>query len=195
MRASTRESWPRLKYAYNAKLVEDASQITDDALVLVVKSDGITTYAGPFAASPHESAGSLLYTYERALTDAEITAKWADPEARNRGTEAHHQVERYLNSMQTIDDFPELDFAKGFMREHLVPIGAKAFRTEWEIIAEEEDVAGSIDAVFVLPSGNLIICDWKRAAKLSATVHSSFSKRLRHPFRHIDGGVRTNTQA
>jgi hypothetical protein len=187
MRASKREAWPRLKYAHNAEVANDVAQLPPDALVLVVNEGGLTTYAGPVDSIPHGNVGDVVYTYERALTDAEITAKWADPEARNRGTEAHYQVERYLNSLPTIENFPELELAKEFMRDHLVPIGAKAFRTEWEIVAPEEDVAGSIDAVFVLPSGELIICDWKRAAKLSENVHSSFSKRLRHPFQHVDG--------
>jgi len=189
MRASKREAWPRLKYAHNTELVEDTSHLPPDTLVLVVNENGLTTYAGPVSASPHRLVGDAIYTYDRALTDAEIAVMWADPEARNRGTEAHYQVERFLNSLPTYDDFPELELAKEFMRDHLVPIGAKAFRTEWEIVATEEDVAGSIDAVFIMPSGQLIICDWKRALKLSANVHSSFSKRLRHPFQHVDGNA------
>ena len=191
MRSSKREAWPRIKYAYNALAVDDHSSLNADELVLVVDVDGMTKYAGPFASSPPTVNGELVYTYERALTDDEISTKWADPEARNRGTEAHYQVERFLNSMPTHDDFAELELAKAFMRDHLAPLGAKAFRSEWEIVAVEEDVAGSIDAVFVLPSGELIICDWKRSAKLSANVHSLYSKRLRPPFQHVDGNSRT----
>ena len=189
MRSSKREAWPRVKYAYNALVVEDPSTLKPEELVLVVDANGLTKYAGTLASSPRVATGEVLYTYERALTDEEISTKWADPEARNRGTEAHYQVERYLNSMPTHEDFTELELAKGFMRDHLVPLGAKAFRTEWEIVAVEEDVAGSIDAVFVLQSGELIICDWKRSAKLSENVHSSFSKRRRPPFQHIDGNA------
>lgn len=185
MRASKREAWPRLKYAHGVALIDDVTQVTPGTLVLIVNTE-LTKYAGPVETIPYRVEGDVVYTYERALTDAEITVKWADPEARNRGTEAHYQVELYLNSLPTVEDFPELEFAKDFMRDQLVPIGAKAFRTEWEIFAPEEDVAGSIDAVFVMPSGELIIVDWKRSAKLKANVHSLFSKRLRHPFQHVD---------
>ena len=195
MRSSKREAWPRLKYAYNTQAIADGNDqlLPPESLVLHVNAEGLTTYAGPVANTPRRVAGDTLYSYERALTDAEIAAMWSNPEARNRGTEAHYQVERFLNSLPTHDDFPELILAKRFMCDHLVPIGAKAFRTEWEIVATEEDVAGSIDAVFTLESGQLIICDWKRAEKLAANVHSSFSKRLRSPFQHIDGMQYTNT--
>jgi hypothetical protein len=41
-----------------------------------------------------------------------------------------------------------------------------AFRTEIEIFAEEEDIAGSVDLSVMLPSGELFIIDWKRSLKL-----------------------------
>ena len=195
MRASKREAWPRLKYAYKTELVEEPKTLTPDTLVLVVNESGLTTYAGPVDTIPHRVAQDSLYTYERSLTDPEIAALWSDPEARNRGTEAHYQVERFLNSLPTHANFPELNLAKRFMCDELVPIGAKAFRTEWESVATEEDVAGSIDAVFVLNSGKLIICDWKRSEKLSANVHSVYGKRLRHPFEHIEGTSRESTHS
>tara|TARA_B100000945_G_scaffold319864_1_gene328185 strand:+ start:1304 stop:2659 length:1356 start_codon:yes stop_codon:yes gene_type:complete len=108
------------------------------------------------------------YNFEREETDNEIKQKWERLGlfARNEGTEAHLMMELWSNSLPVRYDDPEVKVGLDFIRKHLVPLGAKVYKTEWEIFGEEECVAGSIDLAVILPNGNLYLIDWKRSVKL-----------------------------
>lgn len=152
------------------------------------------------AASP--AAGWSLHEYERALTDDEIKHKWADVEKCNRGTEAHYMMELWMNSEPCRTLQPEVVVGLEFVRTQLAPHGIRAYRTEWEIYAGEEDVAGSIDFVGLHEeSGEIVIVDWKRTPKLKANLHgfawgNGRRDRLKPPLNHLDDcdGVKYTAQ-
>lgn len=131
-------------------------------------------------------------TFERGLTAEEIQAKWEanGQEASHRGTEAHLQMELFLNREHAREGDPENAIGRQFLREVLAPRGAKAYRTEWEIFASEENVAGSVDAVFRMPDGGLAVVDWKRSKGLRWNMHARFKrkdeKRCEPPLDHLD---------
>jgi hypothetical protein len=46
-------------------------------------------------------------------------------------------------------------------------------------------IAGSVDFVGKLPSGEFIMLDWKRAKDLSSNLNSVYGKRANSPINHI----------
>lgn len=84
------------------------------------------------------SAGSPLaaFSVRAGLTHPEILAKWEahGTDAANRGTEAHFQAELFHNSLR-MHPSPELAACQRFVREHVLPTGARPYRTEWEMCA------------------------------------------------------------
>lgn len=115
------------------------------------------------------------YAFSSSMTDDEIKASWERKGlfARNEGTEAHYQMERMLNGMSYRKDQVEVQLGVKQMIQ-LLDEGKilSAYRTEWEVYASEEDVAGSVDAVFLCPDGTYRIVDWKRSAKLKSNMRS-----------------------
>jgi hypothetical protein len=194
---TSREPWPRLRYAVNAQALDTAAEalITADQLVMLVSAQGKTTYTGAAGAAPGGRAAlraaaraspPRLHRYDRAMTDEEVLTRWDCPEARNRGTEAHAQMELWLNSEPARIDQPEVAVGLGFVREQLAPLGVRAFRTEWEIYADEEDVAGSLDFIGTRRDGKLVIVDWKRSPKLQEHMRGHFRKYMTWPLDHLD---------
>ena len=194
---TSREPWPRLRYAVNAVALDPAAEalVAADQLVMLVTAQGKTAFAGPAAAAPGgpgalrkaaRAAPPRLYSYDRAMTDDEVLARWDCPEARNRGTEAHAQMELWLNSEPARTGQPEVAVGLAFVREQLAPLGVRAFRTEWEIYADEEDVAGSLDFIGTRPDGALVIVDWKRSPKLQEHMRGHFRKFMAWPLDHLN---------
>lgn len=195
MAAGRGQAWPRLAYAVNTV----ACDAPRGGMVLLVSDDsGKTLWAGfaPEAATvewglerarKRERAVRSVtwYTFERAMTVEEIKTKWSRnaTEKANLGTEAHLCMELWANS-EPCRWCAELRNGLRFVRDHLLPLGAKAFRTEWEIFAETEGFAGSVDFVAQLPDGSLVIVDWKRTEKHE--VHSAFNKTMSAPLSHLD---------
>jgi len=131
-------------------------------------------------------ANLVLYNFERAESDDEIKQKWNKygELARNEGTHAHWCMERWFNSLPVDLNYPDVKIGLRFVRENLLPIGAKGFRTEIEIFAEEEDIAGSVDLSVILPSGELFIIDWKRSLKLPSKM-TGYSK-MKEPLSNLE---------
>jgi hypothetical protein len=106
-------------------------------------------------------------------TPQEIKAGWElnRDEAASAGTKLHYDIECYYNGMASSENTSIeyqyfLDFAKAS--------DLKPYRTEWMIYHEELLLAGSIDMVFEIPEGGLMIYDWKRAKEIKKT--DSFMK-------------------
>ena len=64
------------------------------------------------------------------------------------------------------------------MRDILLPMNVKSFRTEWEIFSEEENIAGSIDFIGIKPNGHLVLVDWKRTKELENSSTSKLYKYI-----------------
>ena len=186
MQKSKSQSWPRLDYCINPveKTMEtlDVRQgiiIYDKVQKLTLSSINSDTSRNmtatmvinmlkSVAKKKVNDANIALYNFDRAESDDEIKEKWAKygELARNEGTHAHWCMERWFNSLPIDLNYPDVKIGLRFIRENLLPIQAMAFRTEIEIFAEEEDIAGSVDLSVILPSGELFIIDWKRSLKL-----------------------------
>jgi hypothetical protein len=143
----------------------------------------------------HKPEGPLCYaTFSRGMTDAEILSKWAanSKDASDRGTDAHFQAEQFMNGL-IMHPSRELDVCMDFCRTHMVPTGARPFRTEWEIfsaLAEDggEAISGSVDLVVQYPNGELGIVDWKRSPKLHCHMwgFGNRPRQLAAPLDHLD---------
>ena len=59
----------------------------------------------------------------------------------------------------------------------------EAFRTEWAIYGEREQLAGTIDFVMRDARGELVLVDWKRCKQLRHRYESSI--RMKKPIDHL----------
>ena len=71
----------------------------------------------------------------------------------------HAQFECLLNGGSLQVETPEVALLAKFSESQR---NALAFRTEWKVYADEEDVAGSVDYVAMQADGAKVIVDWKR---------------------------------
>ena len=129
-----------------------------------------------------------LWTFERELEMEKILQMWHfnGQEKANMGTDAHYQIELWLNCDCCRDDELEVLHALQFIGTTLADLQAKAFRTEWRIFGEAEDLAGSIDFVARLPGGSLAIVDWKRSDKLRKSTRAfSYNERMAEPLDNL----------
>ena len=119
-----------------------------------------------------------------ALSGEEIKDMWEKNgrEAANRGTWMHHTFEMHLNRELIVDDSHEFQLFRQFLA---TLVGFTAYRTEWEIFAERERLAGSIDFAAKDVFGELMLVDWKRSKNLSGKYQNKF-KRMQHPLEHLD---------
>jgi hypothetical protein len=193
MQFSRREAWPRYKYAVNPRqaTAEEVAALRESSplqlALLVSDTESFKTeFAGPIGRCALPVGEQAVYLIDRAMTTQEIKLMWDNPEARNRGTEAHYQMELWMNSDPSRVHQPEAQVGLGFVRDQLAANGIRAYRTEWEICAEAESVAGSVDFVGVLPDDTLVIVDWKRSPKLQSNMLGQYGKRMRKPFDHLD---------
>lgn len=204
MKRSRRNRWPRLEYVRNARQVTSVEDLRSEEGTLVV-NDKTGTTVSSFLPGQHDASGEKLlehhrnrylepvelpderyFVYERPLTDEEIVELWArhGEDARNRGTEAHLQMELWFNSEPVRMEEGEVKAGLAFVEKCLAPISALAYRTEWTIFGEDENVAGCIDLAVVLPSGALYLVDWKRSEKLASKMRGY--SRMRAPLDHLD---------
>jgi hypothetical protein len=206
MMSSKREAWPRLKYVINNELLNDNNiSLYNFALLydktsnktvsqLILNDDDniqeTTTKLHKAAEiNGHSShAECVVYVYERGMTKEEIIQEWKlnGKRTSSEGTEAHYQMELLLNNEPHRDD-PEVMHGINFLKDIIAGLGGMAYRTEWEIFSTEAHIAGSVDAIFKKPNGNLILVDWKRSDKLEEHM-SSFGKPkyMEYPLNHLE---------
>lgn len=198
MKASAKEAWPRLKYAKGARMCTE-SELDAGGLFLAVQH-GVTIFAGAVPEGKErgawlreqarrrfkggDAADVTYYSYTAALSDDEIKESWERNRtiAANKGTYIHHQLECWANSMPCRTSEVEVQNGLRFLEQQLLPLGAKVYRTEWEIFYHPY-IAGSVDLVLRLPDGRLIVCDWKRAT--NHDVHSPYRRRMMPPLGHL----------
>ena len=195
-------NWPRLEYVKGCLEVASVDDLSasegnllhdGERVVAYIRADDYIDCSGieictilQDLAELKTVEGMRLFKFEDIMTPAEIKAKWSAKglDARNRGTEAHLQLELWNNSLPCRMDDPEVIVGLDFVREHLLPQGVVAYNTEKEIYLTDEDCAGSIDYIGIKPNGHLIIVDWKRSPKLQEDMHSKYGK-MKAPFNHL----------
>ena len=113
------------------------------------------------------------------LSAAEIREKWAkarDDGARE-GTWMHAQFECLLNGGSLPCQTAETVLLARFLRSQRDTI---AYRTEWQVYADDEDIAGSIDYVAERADGSKVIVDWKRTRRARLS-EEAFGKLMQGP--------------
>ena len=104
------------------------------------------------------------------MTKEGIKQSWEDNriECARLGTELHRKIELYLNS--ELEEEPETKEWGHFKRFWGELLATKPdyciYRTEWTIYNQKKTIAGSMDAVMMTPSGEVVILDWKRSKKI-----------------------------
>lgn len=186
MQKSKSQAWPRLDYCVNPQRVSLNTMDVKLGVMIYDRRYEITIASicadntrslGPqslinmlisVATKKTSTEHHEFFNFDRELNDDEIKEKWErnGELARNMGTHAHYCMERFFNSLPIDLSYPDSKIGLKFIHDHLVPLGAKAHRTELEIYGEEEDVAGSLDLSVILPNNELFIIDWKRSEKL-----------------------------
>ena len=118
-------------------------------------------------------------------TDDEIKAKWSHlgEEASGRGTLMHWHIEQHFNGQSIgLPLSPEFQMFQSFEHEYLKPKGIRPLRTEIALFHCGLGIAGQADFIGVLPSGGLVIIDWKRAKKI---VADNPFQQMRQPMEHL----------
>ena len=104
-------------------------------------------------------------------------------DASTRGTWMHLQVERLLNSGIVHLDCAEMQLFMKFLRADAPKL--TAYRTEWCIYGDDEQLAGSIDFVAQAEKGGVVLFDWKRSKNLQQKYTSRWSS-MKQPLQHLD---------
>ena len=116
----------------------------------------------------------------------EIKAAWSRnaKEAAAKGTWMHLQIEVLLNAGYIQEECcVELQLFKQFLREYPLPL--LAFRSEWCIYGENEQLAGCIDFVASCSKDEVILFDWKRTKGLRSK-HSNRWANMTAPVSHLE---------
>jgi hypothetical protein len=130
---------------------------------------------------------SEWYSYARAMTDLEITSKWAanGNEKSHLGTERHLLAELFFNGLPFRWWEEDMRVLYEFCHNHLIPNGIVGHNTEKEIILPEADLAGSLDLIVWDARRNVYhIIDHKRSDKLRAQMRGY--GKMKAPFNHLD---------
>lgn len=201
MKRSRKMRWPRLQYVINARRIESADDFDPEKGAMLVDANmdetissiehghgkrGLELLADLRTSAVRRCDAEHMYVFDRCMTDDEIKQKWElnGEDARNRGTEAHLQMELWFNSEPVRHEEGEVRVGLDFVKRCMVPLKAKGYRTEWTIFGEEENVAGCIDLAAVLPNGDLYLIDWKRSEKLSKKMYGF--KPMKSPLDHLE---------
>jgi len=107
--------------------------------------------------------------------------------ASNKGTWMHWNIELCLNRLPFNADDVELHQYARFRDQIMRARTWTPYRTEWEIFAEVEDVAGSIDAIMHCEAdGTYAIVDWKRSTKLAELARRVDPQRRKKVYSYED---------
>ena len=201
MHTSRSQRWPRLEYVTEPRAglgdwtpARGALVHVDGKTVAVLQPHSVCDTAADVmgllrasAIKGHDVDAGDVHTFERAMTFDEITAGWKRKgmRASHLGTEAHYQAELCLNGLPFRHYEPEMEVLRRFLEEHALPRGLVAHLTEKEIVCEDADVAGSVDAILYDPARAVYhIVDYKRSDKLQSDLRGY--GMMRAPFTHLD---------
>lgn len=85
----------------------------------------------------------------------------------------HFLFESHLKGYSVPTASPEFAMLTAFLSKMR---GWRAYRAEWVVFAEEENIAGSIDFCAMDEAGNLALIDWERSSSLKTkytSIHST----------------------
>ena len=118
------------------------------------------------------------------LSRDEIKEMWAarGREAAHYGTYMHYLFEAILNGYSVASISPEVRMLHSFLSKFAE--NATAWRTEWTIFGDKENLAGSIDFCARLPDGRVVLIDWKRTYGLPQKFKSTYP--MQPPLSHLE---------
>ena len=116
------------------------------------------------------------------LDPDELVAEWEANGrlAREQGTLLHHNIQQQL-----VDGDVRGERSEEF-RHFEAFIGSKDWRplmVEEQVFCPNLGIAGTVDAVFEDPGGDVVICDWKRAKKMK---FDNRWQKAKPPIQHLD---------
>lgn len=119
----------------------------------------------------------------QSMSRTEIKEAWRNNGriSANMGTWAHFLCESFLNRQICMSTCPEMDL---FLQYAASLEGYAAFRTEWTIFGEDENLAGSIDFVAKKDDGTYLVVDWKRSKDLQRKYSNQF-RNMKEPLDHL----------
>lgn len=180
-------NWPRPAYLRaepHESACKELRRAGHDRLALMVEdglSAEIVCEAARDVISCNEQTRSAIELL--SLTDVEICSRWREQAdvASRHGTWMHWTFEAFLNGVRVCDDGPEMDMFKKYI--DTLP-GLVAYRTEWIVFAEHEDLAGCIDFVAMNEAGECELFDWKRSNRLRERYDNPW-QTMKPPFGHL----------
>ncbi len=198
-RSKKTQVFPRLEYVNNPVLKTD-TQFDITKGYLMYKNGKTTSVVLPNTVLDENSIISLLnlydisdsdeepeyYEFDTQMSDEEILKKWETNGIvkRNMGTEAHRNAQLALEGLQFRWYDPEMNAFYKFLKDYMIPQGAKIMSTEREIRSKKHDLAGSIDAIFKMPDGKIVVVDWKLSDKLY--MNMTGFKKMKKPVNNLD---------
>lgn len=210
MKKKRSEAWPRFKYVFDLKqetqdcpltTTRGSMMIAGDQTVSVVQAHAMDVTSTPedirkvlhiTRVDNGSSTDEVVFaSFDRPMSVSEIKEAWKrnGKLASNKGTEGHYQCELFLNGLPCRWWEGELCILVEFAKEHMIPRNIVAWNTEKEIVCEDADVAGSIDAILFEPSeggeGIYHILDFKRSDALMQKLRGKYGK-MSDPFKHLD---------
>jgi hypothetical protein len=105
------------------------------------------------------------------MTDNDIKQKWNENAKLQSklGTALHQNIENYYNEEKLMDEVVntvEWQYFLNFVNNYQLPNKLSPYRTEKFVFNEDIKLCGSIDCLFELENGNLVIYDWKRVNEI-----------------------------
>ena len=112
----------------------------------------------------------------------ELVAEWEanGRQARELGTLLHHNIKQQL-----VDGEVRGERSDEFRHFETFIAGKdwRPFMVEEQVCCTEVGIAGTVDAVFEDPRGDVVICDWKRAKKMK---FDNRWQKAKPPIQHLD---------
>ena len=131
------------------------------------------------ASNPDKDADIACALTELGLSREEIIHKWekARQDGAKEGTWMHAQFQCLLNGGSVPAKTTEVFLLSQFLR-------LQANTKAWQVYADSEDLAGSIDYVAKRPDSSVIIVDWKRTSP-HRLQRQACNKFMRTPLSHV----------
>ena len=112
----------------------------------------------------------------------EVVAEWDanSRQAREKGTLLHHNIHQHLVEGQASGErSDEFHLFESFIAGK----NWKPWMVEERICCPDLGIAGTVDAIFEDPRGDVFICDWKRAKKMK---FDNRWRKAKPPIEHLD---------
>lgn len=124
----------------------------------------VTTLIDKFFPTFDESAFINNKMQETGRSYDEILKEIKEPA--ERGTQMHKQIELFLKGEKYDDSSKEFSLFHKFYNEQVIPRKLKFDEAELAVLLPENNIAGTIDALFKKSNGEFIMFDWKRSIHL-----------------------------